>query len=148
MYLRRNVVAAAALALAAVMSVPSATLAADVSPTHAVASAVVIRGLITGETGAPLAGAQIELFRYGAGLLTTVTTEADGTFSLSLPRSAETLYWVRGWAKGYDTAQQVVVTGRETPWVTLSLKQLTGQVTGEVKDPASQPLAGARVELL
>lgn len=147
MYLRRNVVAAAALALAAVMTVPAPTFAFDTMTARSVDN-VVIRGLVTGETGAPLAGAQIELFRYGTGLLTTATAGADGTFSLSLPRSAETLYWVRAWAKDHETVQQVVVTGRETPWVTLSLKQLTGQVTGEVKDPANQPLAGARVELL
>lgn len=147
MFLTRKFVAATALVVSAVMTAPAPTFAFDTTTARSVEN-VVIRGLVTGETGAPLAGAQIELFRYGSGLLTTLTAETDGTFALSLPRSAETLYWVRAWAKGYETAQQVVVTGRETPWVSLSLKQVTGQVTGEVKDPANQPLAGARVELL
>lgn len=138
--------AAAALALAILTAVPAPVLAA--APVSATAGRTVIRGLVTGLNGAAVPGANIEVFRYGTGLVTTVTAGPDGTFTADLPASAETLYWVRAWASGYDTAQEVAVTGRETPWVKLALKAQTGKVTGEVTGPGAKAIAGARVELL
>jgi 5-hydroxyisourate hydrolase-like protein (transthyretin family) len=153
---RRWMAVAALLGVAALGTAPVAVAASgdtvtpvDRGVTGRVAGRqMAVAGLVTGEDGAPLAGVQLEVFRYDTGLVATGVTGADGTFAVAVPPSAESLYWVRGWAKGYETAQAVAVAGRQAPWVSLVLKELTGAVSGEVTGPDGAPAAGARVALL
>jgi TonB-linked SusC/RagA family outer membrane protein len=65
---------------------------------------VLVRGKVTGEGGAPLAGASVQV----KGTTTGTTTDNDGNFSLSVPNANVTLVIS---SIGYD-AQEIVLGGR------------------------------------
>jgi hypothetical protein len=96
--------------------------------------------VIDAGSGQPIAGA---IVRDAGG--TSVTTDADGRFSIVTPVQTTTIY---ADAAGFQTAQASVdvYPSRGTSIDTFFLLALRGQVTGRLVDAATgAPLAGARV---
>lgn len=136
---RRSPLALIAFLMIALLLVPATGWASEAARTT-------LSGVVTADDGRPLQGAQVEIFHYGGGLVGSLTTGADGQFAASLPPSAERLYWVRAWAKEFDTAEQVWVVGQAS--IRLTLVPLYGSVTGWIDGPEGSPAGGARVELV
>ncbi|TLM78085.1 MAG: hypothetical protein FDZ70_04505, partial [Actinobacteria bacterium] len=101
-------------------------------------------GVVTGASGSPLAGASVK-----AGTLATVTTAADGSYSIaSAPIGT---YTVTASKSGYVTQSKTAAVNANrttTLGFALSLVPTTGVVTGTVTDSASAAkLAGVLVSV-
>lgn len=134
---RRSPLALIAFLLIALLAFPAVGQAS---------ATAMLSGSVSGDSG-PLAGATIEIFHYGGGLVTTATSDAAGHFAAAVPASGDRLFWVRAWAADHDSAEQVWVRGRESS-IRFHLTALYGSVSGWVLGTEGSAVNGARVELV
>lgn len=111
-----------------------ALLAAPAAPVRAAgAGPAGISGQLTGVAGAPLAGAEVEVFQFGAGRVASLRTDDEGYFRFS-GAGAASVYWVRAWAPGYRLAEGTW-TAAQSPFLALSPAALAAAVTVRAVDP-------------
>ncbi len=125
-----------------------ALLLVSTASAGAAAGAVAFTGRVSGPDGRPVADAQVELFRYGAGRVAVAQTDAGGRYSLSAPPVSGYDYWLRVGATGFALADSFwLEPAAVTAW-DATLRPLIGSVYGAVRDTAGAPLAGAEVALV
>jgi hypothetical protein len=73
------------------------------SPMAAASVERTIHGTVTNQAGRPLQGAEVEVYRLGAGLVGVQSIGSDGTFEVSVLGPVGTLLQMRVWAQGYRT---------------------------------------------
>ncbi|HLN64742.1 MAG TPA: carboxypeptidase regulatory-like domain-containing protein [Symbiobacteriaceae bacterium] len=103
--------------------------------------------LVADEMGRPVAGAEVEVYKLGQGLVSTLTADAMGAVRLPGPMPAGTLWQLRVWAKGYRTAETGWVDLARTPYQFVALKRLLGDLQVTVIDRDGKPV-NARVALV
>ncbi|HEY1011299.1 MAG TPA: carboxypeptidase-like regulatory domain-containing protein, partial [Herpetosiphonaceae bacterium] len=123
-----------------------------------------VAGVVTSAaTGAPIAGAQVRILAGGE-LITTVWTDGQGRYSMSVYPSVGDSYNIDASAAGYQQARtQVVVASNQQSTVNFSLTPLNappatptatpgpqdlGTLTGVVRANNGSPIAGAEVRAM
>lgn len=141
-----NRLAAVVTALSLFVIVP--VLAGDVRPPE-------VKGRVTGEDGAPLAGAVVKVGRVPPGLPVSVpwldlderpgtAVGEDGTFSLELPGSGR--FFVTASAPGRVSLARILSLGEGFSRAGFDFVLPPGKVlAGTVRDESAKPLAGARI---
>jgi len=107
---------------------------------HACGPQGIVRGAVTTTSGAPIAGAKVEIFVDESARVYELTTESDGRYVRRLPVNTSTGYTVRVTAYGYlpDSETGVLVTTDATTThdVALALAP-TYKIDGRVTDAAT-----------
>lgn len=118
-------------------------LAAAVLPAGAADIAAPVQVLVLGDTGSPVAGARLELFATGEGLVSQTTTAVDGRATLYPPGA--NVYWLRVWADGFNVVERPLVRTADRHSLTVNLEPRQGRLSGQVVDHLGLPVAGAVV---
>lgn len=104
-------------------------------------------GQVTDTGGKPLAGAEVELFRYTAGRVAVTSSDPDGYFRF--PELADGVYWLRIWAPGHESADLAYVPGSQEPFLSVALRPLQATVVGQALDARTgRPVSGAELALV
>lgn len=137
---------------AAVLAVPALAGGAARSLTVPLAPATGrVTGVVADPSGAPLAGAFVQVLRTGFGVVATAATGPDGSVAVELPAGAE--YRLRALAPGFATrvAGPITLAAGTTRDFSgeagLRLTPATATLAGRVVDPDGNPAAGQTVLL-
>lgn len=109
-----------------------------------------LAGTVLDGNANPVAGAQVQVYRKGAGLAASTTSAADGSYRVTGLRAGDS-YQVQVLRPGYGVFQQSLAalaagaTLRLDPVITAATAALSGQV---VDGQSGKPVVGARVEVL
>ncbi|HEY3365382.1 MAG TPA: carboxypeptidase-like regulatory domain-containing protein [Symbiobacteriaceae bacterium] len=99
---------------------------------------------VTGDLGAALAGARVELIAPGAGTVASGITNAAGRATLK-PAAYAPTFWVRVWGPNHTTVDKPWVPAVDGAVLTVALAPLQGRLTGLVTDQLGTPVPGAAV---
>lgn len=93
-----------------------------------------LTGQVTGVLGRPLSGAEVEIFKFGAGQVASVSTDGEGNFHYRIPDDTA-VYWFRTWAQGYRSAEGSWTSGQGSNFVALALDTMETELTVRAVDP-------------
>lgn len=110
---------------------------------HAAVPTGTLTGTVTGPEGTALAGATVQV---DGPALRSVTTDADGRFTVAVPAGEYTL---DAWAYGVEhtIAQATVATGAESVVDLAAAKAVTSSVWGLISDETGRGLSSASVTI-
>lgn len=99
-------------------------------------------GVVTDDLGRPVAGAEVEVYRLGRGLVTLLTTDSHGGFRLEQAVENGSLWQLRVWAEGFRTAETGWFDLAQNRYRAVTLEHLTGTLQISVRDEKGLPLSG------
>lgn len=99
-------------------------------------------GTVTDRNGQPVAGAEVEVYGLGEGLVGVLYTGSNGTFALTSYEGNPLLWQIRVWAKGYRTYESGWFDLMQQKYQTVRLEALNGGLQVTVRDDTGAPLEG------
>jgi large repetitive protein len=111
-------------------------------PTAVAAKPAGAFGVVLDQVGRPVAGADIEFYQLGAGLVTVITSGPDGSFHMEQPVPDFSLWQLRVWAKGYRTEETGWINLGRKRYQSITLDGLTGGLRVAVRDDQGLPAKG------
>jgi protocatechuate 3,4-dioxygenase beta subunit len=105
----------------------------------------VARVVVTDEQGRPVAGAEVELYRLDAGLVSVMTTDAGGRFVVAEKAAPGSLWQYRVLAKGYKTLDSGWMELPRSGYQSLKLTRMYGGLRVRVVDGATGTALMAQV---
>jgi protocatechuate 3,4-dioxygenase beta subunit len=104
------------------------------------------RGVVLDEAGRPISGAEVELYRLDAGLVTVLTTDAEGRFAWAAGGLAQGQLWkLRAVARGYATGETGWIELARNRYQSFRLAAKTGDLSITVRDGAGDPFGGYEI---
>lgn len=118
-------------------------------PAAAAEPGAAVQGLVTDESGRPLAGAEVEVYRLETGLTKVLTTDSGGRFRLEAPGLANGQMWqLRAVAAGYKTAETGWIELAQSRYQRFRLAAARGDLAITVANRAGEPFTGAEVRVI
>ena len=112
-----------------------------VVPSAAAAGPAGAFGVVTDQAGQPLAGAEVEVYKLGTGLLSVIRAGDGGAFRLPDPLEPGPVYQLRALAKGYTTVETGWISLDRGRYQALRLSPLSGSLQVAVRDQDGHTVA-------
>jgi hypothetical protein len=115
----------------------------------AVPSEAILRGIVSDDLGAAVAGASVDLRVTGTNTSRNAATNSTGFFEIRVPVAGTVSAEVSVAKSGYvpQTTPGVLVRGGQAVWRNLTLPEDVGSIKVTVLDPGGAPAAGATITL-